>query len=346
MDRRTATLLALAVLTLALIPLGVAAFILGFALGDSPCILCWGQRIGMGLVALLGAFILRYGPRPKYVGLGVLTGAFGIYMALRHGAGHFQRDLGQGFSLEILGAHTYAWSLFIYWVCVVVMGLLLMTLKEGELKGGVQDLERFGRIVLGTLVVTLAANVVQAFVSAGPPPFVGPGDPVRFSWNPKNWAWTLEEWHGGGPSLRGPWDIPKPDLAHLSQDPAAGPFAHLPVLTPKGAVLLPKELKAPGDLAWDAASSSFLVVTGDHRVALVDANLTHVLRWTRVDPGYSIDLGQGFVGAAFQGGGVVAMCENKSWVALKEAPANAKENWHAFLDNRSAFTESDRKSVV
>ena len=346
MDRRTATLLILCVLVLALIPLGVAVFVLGFALGDTPCILCWGQRIGMGLVALLGAFILRYGPRPKYIGLGILTGAYGIYMALRQAGGHLTQDLGQGFALVILGAHTYVWSLFIFWICVIVMGILLITLKEGEIQGGIRDLGRLGRLTLATLMVVLAANALEAFVTAGPPPFVGPGNPVRFSWNPRNWAWTLEEWQGGGPSLRGDLAIPKPNLAALNQDPAAGPFTNLPTLAVKSWLKLPVELKTPSAMAWDAASQRFAVAAEGHRIALLDPNLVTVLRWTRVDPDFVNDLGHGFVGVAFHKGGVLAMAENKSWVTLKEAPAGAKENWSSFLENRAAFEDLDRDNFA
>src|SRR5512134_3716644 len=106
MSRPVYTLLAAAVLFLVLGPLGTSVFVLGFVHGDSPCILCWAQRIGMALVALVGLFILRYGPRPRYVGLGVLIGTYGVFMALRHSSLHLARDIGQGFAVEILGAHT------------------------------------------------------------------------------------------------------------------------------------------------------------------------------------------------------------------------------------------------
>ena len=122
---RIYTLLTAAVLALALVPVGSAVFILGFIHGDSPCVMCWQQRTGMAIVALIGIFILRYGPRPKLIGLAVLVGAFGVHMGVRHTGMHAARDVGQGFSLEILGAHTYTWALFIFWVCIVVMGLLL-----------------------------------------------------------------------------------------------------------------------------------------------------------------------------------------------------------------------------
>ena len=116
------TLLALAVLLLSAVPVGVAVFVLGFVYGDSPCVMCWEQRIGMALVALIGLFVLRYGPKPKYIGLGVLIAIWGVFMGIRHTGMHAARDVGQGFSAEILGAHTYTWALLIYWVCVATMG--------------------------------------------------------------------------------------------------------------------------------------------------------------------------------------------------------------------------------
>lgn len=101
------TMLAIAVLGLAVVPVGTAVFVLGFIYGDSPCVMCWEQRIGMALVALIGLFVLRFGARPKYIGLSVLVGAWGMFMGLRHVGLYAARDIGQGFSVEILGAHTY-----------------------------------------------------------------------------------------------------------------------------------------------------------------------------------------------------------------------------------------------
>src|SRR5512135_2179933 len=75
-------ILALAVLLLAAVPVGVAVFVLGFGYGDSPCVMCWEQRIGMALIALVGLFILRYGPKPRYVGVGVIIAAWGVFMGM------------------------------------------------------------------------------------------------------------------------------------------------------------------------------------------------------------------------------------------------------------------------
>ena len=64
---------------------------LGFVYGDSPCVMCWEQRVGMALVALVGLFVLRYGPKPKYIGMAVLVAAWGVFMGVRHTAMHAAR---------------------------------------------------------------------------------------------------------------------------------------------------------------------------------------------------------------------------------------------------------------
>ena len=100
---RLYTPLTLAVLALVVGPIGIAVFVLGFGHGDSPCVLCWAQRTGMVLIALTGLFVIRFGPRPRYIGMAVLLASFGLYMGLRHSSLHLWRDVGQGFSAEIFG---------------------------------------------------------------------------------------------------------------------------------------------------------------------------------------------------------------------------------------------------
>src|SRR5215213_6131641 len=163
------TVLAAAVLALVLGPVGTAVFSLGFGQGDSPCILCWAQRAAMVLVAVNGLFILRYGPRPRYVGLAVLLATWGVYMGIRHSALHLARDIGQGFSLSILGAHTYTWSFFIFWATLVLLGGLVMALADREPRRVLRELRPVERAAAWLLLVVVAANAAQAFASTGPP---------------------------------------------------------------------------------------------------------------------------------------------------------------------------------
>lgn len=335
--------LAIAVLVLVVVPIGAAVFVLGFAKGDSPCVMCWEQRIGMSLIALLGLFVLRYGPRPKYIGLAVLIGAYGIFMGLRQIALHGARDIGQGFSAAILGAHTYTWSLFIFWVCVVTMGALLMALRVEQLEGGARALRPLERATGAIFLVVMAGNIVQAFASTGPPPFMGQSNPVRFSFNPRHWDWSLNEWHSVPISIRGRWDVERPGDAGVATDAAAGPLGPLEPLSIVERRHLALRLDgAPTDLAYDARSDQFLITT-QHGVYVTDGALERVVRQTVVDPGFAVDLGD-FAGAAFlDSARVMALGENKSFVILAPSDsANANANFRYFLASPDQFEEVAR----
>lgn len=337
------TVLTLAILFLTIVPVGTAVFWLGFARGDSPCVMCWEQRIGMILISLVGLFVLRFGPKPKYIGMAVIIAAWGIFMGMRHTGMHAARDVGQGFSIEILGAHTYTWALFIYWVCVVVMGALLLMVRGEHFEAGPRTLRGIERLAGGAFLVVVGANIVQAFASTGPPPFMGQSDPVRFSFNPRHWNWSLEEWKPARISLRGRWAVDKPDLATVVSDPAAGPLVNLPQLTVKERKPLELALDgSPTDLAYDPATDQFLLTTANG-VYLTDGTLGHVTRHTIIDLGFSIDIGR-IAGAAFlDEGALLAVGENKSYVILRPNDrASADSNFRFFLESRDRFDEVSR----
>jgi disulfide bond formation protein DsbB len=340
------TMLAIAVLGLAVVPVGTAVFVLGFIYGDSPCVMCWEQRIGMALVALIGLFVLRFGARPKYIGLSVLVGAWGMFMGLRHVGMHAARDIGQGFSAEILGAHTYTWSLLIFWVCIVTMGVLLMMLKAGGRADSPRELRPLETLAMVVFLLVIAGNIVQAFASTGPPPYMGQGDPVRFSFNPRHWVWSLEEWSPAPVSLRGRWAAEKPGVAAMPADPAAGPLANLPVLAAREPRLGLPIKGIITDLSYDAATDRFLATT-QHGIYILDGGFQGVVRYTVVDPGYSVDLGD-FAGAAFlDSRTVMALGENKSYVVLREDDlADADENFRYFLESFDKFSEVSRSRLA
>jgi disulfide bond formation protein DsbB len=340
------TSLALTVLILSAIPVGIAVFILGFVYGDSPCVMCWEQRTGMAIIALIGLFVLRYGPRPKYIGMAVLVGAWGVFMSVRHVGMHAARDVGQGFSIEILGAHTYTWAWVIFWVCVVTMGLLLIALKETGMATGPRHLRPLEKLAMVVFMVVIAGNIVQAFASTGPPPFMGQGDPIRFSFNPKHWVWSLDEWSPAPISLRGRWGIEKPDPSSLSGDAGAGPLANLPMMTIKEQRRISLPLRGSvTDLSYDVGTDRFLITT-QNGIYLVDGSLSQVVRSAVVDPGFSVDLGR-FAGAAFlDGRTIMALGENKSYVILRENDqADAGKNFRYFLESFDKFDELSRSRL-
>jgi disulfide bond formation protein DsbB len=257
---------------------------------------------------------------------------------------HAARDVGQGFSAELFGAHTYTWAFFIYWVCAFAMGLLLLMTRPAHLDAGVRTLNGLERFAFVAFMVVVAGNVVQAFASTGPPPYMGQSDPIRFSFNPKYWHWSLEEWK---PPLkvafRGRWAVEKPDVTRAATDPAAGPLGTLPALAVKERRPLALALNgAPTDLAFDAATGQFLITTADG-IYLADTALAQITRHTVIDIGYSVDLGR-FAGAAFlDKGALIAVGENKSYVVLKpNDKANADSNFRYFLESRDQFDEVSR----
>ncbi len=342
-DARLRAVLSWLVIALLVVPVGGALW-LGFVHGESPCILCWAQRTSMLLMALVGVFVIRYGPRPRYLGMLVLLGAWGAFMALRHSALHLARDVGQGFAGNVLGAHTYVWAGVIHWVVLVVAGVLLL-LFRGPLQGN-PELKpgRVGSFAMGLLVVLTAANAVQAFASTGPPPFFGQGDPIRLSWNPRHWVWSREE-ATGAISWRGSWTIAAPDPAGagVDPDPANGPLVDLPSLE----IVRWERVGARLDgrltgLATSPAGGPVLAVTDRFGVYWLDPTLSRVLHRVVLDPGFSIDLTP-LVGAALLGDTAAVLSRNKSYVLLRpDSAADADLEWRHFLETDGGVSELRR----
>ncbi|GMV04247.1 MAG: hypothetical protein AMXMBFR53_05280 [Gemmatimonadota bacterium] len=342
-EARLRTVLAWAVILLTAGPVG-AAVVLGVVDGESPCILCWAQRTSMTLMALTGLFVLRYGPRPRYLGTLVLLGAWGLHMALRHSALHLARDVGQGFAGSFFGAHTYVWSWVIHWVVLAVLALLLILLREDSVRTGKRELGRLGGFAAALFMVVVGANALQAFVTTGPPPFMGQADPLRFSLNPKRWVWLADDELRGRISLRGSWTIPVPDPARVDapMDPALGPLAGPPTL----AVERWEEVGVPlagrlTDLAWDGAGR-FLAVTEGWNVYVLDGSLSRVEHHVRLDRHFAVEL-TGLAGAAFLGDTLAAMASNKSYVLLRPDPeADEDHEWRYFLESSGGMSELRR----
>ena len=346
------TLAAFAVLALAAIPVGIAVFVLGFVHGDSPCVLCWEQRIGMVIIALIGLFLLRYGARPFYLGLGLLVGLGGMYMGLRHSALHLARDIGQGFSIEIAGAHTYVWSFFIFLCCTVAIAACIMAARPQLFMDAAapRRLSGLDRLAFVVFLVVVAANVVQAFASSGPPPYVASGDPVRFSFNPRHWAWTMAEYTAGPISWRGSWAVEKPDVAVADPDPATGPLTGLAPVAVESRRKLELPLGGtPTGLAYDAATDRFLVTT-ERGLYVTDAALQKIERHTVVDPMYSVDLARFVDGAFLDERRVLAISDNKSFVVLREtergSTGGADRNFPFFLESYDDFDEVNRSRLA
>jgi disulfide bond formation protein DsbB len=316
-EARLRTVLAWAVVLLTSGPVG-GAVVLGVAYGESPCILCWSQRTSMALMALTGIFVLRYGPRPRYVGTVVLLGVYGLYMALRHSALHLARDVGQGFAASFFGAHTYIWAFVIHWVVLAVLAVLLLLLREDTMESGPRELRPLGRFAVGLFMVVVGANALQAFITTGPPPFMGQADPLRFS-----------------------------AFVEVDADPDGGPLVD-PTPLPIGRW---EDVTAPlhgrlTDLAYDARTGRFLAVTDRHGVYVLDSSMSQVEYGVTLDSHFAVDLTP-LAGAAFMGDTLAAVSTNKSYVLLRGDPeADEDFEWRHFLTTSGGVSELRRSRLA
>jgi len=303
----------------------------------------------MTLMALAGLFVLRYGPKPRYLGTVVLLGALGVFMALRHSSLHLARDVGQGFAGSFFGVHTYAWSWFIHWVVLLVLAVLLILLREDSVEEGVREPGRLGRFAMGFFIVVVAGNAFQAFVTTGPPPFMGQADPLRFSWNPRHWVWLADDELHGPISLRGSWTIPVPDpaLVEVEADPTVGPLANLPVLPIQGWEEVRPSLDGRlTDLARDPATGRFLAVTDRYAVYVLDPELSAVEHRVLLDPYFAVDISVP-AGAAFLEDTLAVGTINKSYLLLRPDPtADEDYEWRHFLETSGGVKELARSRLA
>ena len=117
-EKRFFNLFALAALALIALPVGIACLVLGFGMGDSPCIMCWHERFCMVAISFIALLIVRYGFAVKYLAVILFLACLGLYDGFLHysldGTGGGYLDIKQGFGLEILGAHTQFWVVSLY----------------------------------------------------------------------------------------------------------------------------------------------------------------------------------------------------------------------------------------
>ncbi|BEG57508.1 hypothetical protein NHP21005_11960 [Helicobacter sp. NHP21005] len=211
--RRFYFLFSLAIIAIIALPVGIANLILGFIYHDSPCIQCWGERQSMVYVALGGLFVLRYGLKPKYIAMLVLVVAGGLYQSFYHSGNHALEDVGQGFALTIFGLHTQFWAEFVFWMTLLVLGVLLLKAPSFETQA-LRKLTRSNLWAFGIFSFLVASNMIQAFISTGPFPYLGHGDPIRFSWRMAENIWSTSNWgHMGFPRSLGKRIVDKPILA-------------------------------------------------------------------------------------------------------------------------------------
>ena len=223
-ERGFFNLMSLAIIALVALPVGIACLALGFGMGDSPCVMCWAERITMIAISLIALFILRYGLRPGYVAALLLMACWGMFNGFIHysldGTFGGYLDIKQGFGLGILGAHTQLWVIVVDFCVIAFLAVIFLCSKNlGEImkksaSGEYGEFLRYlplGKIANLIFIVIIAANCAQAFIVSGPPPYLGSSTPARLSLDPAKWFWEKDHWQSAL-DFRFDWNPELPDL--------------------------------------------------------------------------------------------------------------------------------------
>ncbi|TYA31451.1 disulfide bond formation protein B [Aggregatibacter actinomycetemcomitans] len=346
-------ILSLSALSIATV-LGVASFYLGFIDKESPCILCWAHRMLMFAEVMFTFLIIRYGPKPKYIGWVIFIAVFGIFAGFRHSSGSFAWDIHQGWWAEILGAHTYSWPMVIHAVVLIFVALIFCFTKDiyNFVSQSHKQLNILSKTCMAIFMIVICGNIVQAFISTGLPPNMGVSNPARLSFNSDYWYWTTESWKrlSRPTSLRNTWHVEAPDLP--SQPTTAMQFttdARQAPLSSTGKLVIQKQeaitipLNAPAtDIAYNGKDKYF-ISTEKWGLYLLNDTLSEIQRFSVLDHLNGAN-GRIPVGSAFFNEdefGVLGW--NKIFVFFKEdANRTAKENYPSFIEGLNNYVVTAR----
>ncbi|WP_245595530.1 disulfide bond formation protein B [Ferrimonas kyonanensis] len=336
-------LASLASIVIMALPVGIACFVFGFIMKDNPCAFCWEERTAMVLVALTAIYIVRYGLKPKYIAALVFLGIYGAYMASVHTGFNFASDIGQGFSVKIMGAHTYSWALFVFLVVLVVVAALLMFLGNKFPEHSPRSSKNDGLVKAASYVFlfVIAGNIVQAFTQTGPAPFVGQDSPGRVSFNPKYMSWELDHWPSYSPDARGPYAVSDPDYDAIT---ATAPIYKGAAQQPMSTLSLPAEIatRVTG-IDYQPEAKLYAVTTTDMWVYILDATMTKVITKADIDGMYMLHIsplvGVGFVSPTE----LVVMGDNKAFAKLVLSNDQTWEvNYRRFNESSDGIGETER----
>lgn len=218
-------LFAIAALALVSLPVGIACVILGFGMGDSPCVMCWHERFCMVSISFIALLIVRYGFKARYLAALLFMACLGIYDGFTHysldGTYGGYLDIKQGFGLEILGAHTQFWVIVVHFFVFLFLGVILLLGKnigsimkksESGEYGMVLPSFMLGKVAIAVFTIIMAFNLVQAFITSGPPPYIASATPSRMTFDTSKWFWELDHWRETEIDFRESWNPKLPDL--------------------------------------------------------------------------------------------------------------------------------------
>ncbi len=338
-------IVSLAALALIALPVGIACIVMGYGLGDNPCILCWQERTAMVLVSLIAIFIMRYGLKPKYIGALIFASVYGLWAGYRHSASHILRDIGQGFGPAIMGVHTYIWVMVVF-IIVLLFASLLLVLQGDKLSEKLDKNSWTGlnKTTVVVFLVVIGFNIVQALTQTGPFPFIGQSDPYRMSFDKDKIVWSMDNWPKlSSLSARGSFAVERPDFSDMasSKTPA---FVNQSSLTAVNSVSLPAEIKGVATgVSYSPERDIYAVVTSNNWVYFVSGDLKRVLASVLIDGAFSAEISN-LAGVVFDGdSSILVTTDHKSFVRLAyDETAKFEDSYWLFMDGTDGVKELKR----
>lgn len=348
------TLMCLAGTLIILLPVGIANLVLGYMMGDSPCSSCWGQRESMIFIGVMALFIVRFGLKPKYLAILLMMTAFGLWQSFNHLAWHSGNDLDQGFSLMMFGLHSYTWAEIVFWCVVVFLGIIFLFVpKLSVLESREIEMSKPTRYAFYACIFVVASNVFQAFVSTGVPPFMGQGDPVRFSLNPQTTIWSTQGWKKffASFSFIGKRDVKAPDYAFAPATKLGISFDHnssdSPFVSISRDLKITQEKQIPLSLPLNTLSQidGEYIVSSKNDVFFLDKEFK-TLSSFQIDPYYSATIDPIVGVIPLSNHRYMLMGSNKTYLRFrKNDKADANVQYAEFLSGADKFEGQGDKGL-
>ncbi len=327
----------------------------------------------MVIIGILGVFMIRYGPKIKYIACTFLFSAWGLYMTVRQSVIFWPLDVGQGHAGAIFGVHTNTWAVFVFWVCVLFMGAMMFFItKKSVLMENMlsptdvpKPFTKYAKFVVALSTFVVASNCFQALVSDGWPPYDGKEYPDRFSLNLEmmHKTWTPRIWNKfNNIDWIGPEVVDEPYIAGVSMPKdvvITQPFSEGPIATPAGvaaagttellnpATLGIKENEAITGIAYNPETGEYGVVTNNLAGFYVDRYLANSTGHARFDKPNGPDV-KYVIGGGFAGNKLMILGSNKTLVGIEKTdePIDPVFQWKVFRDTTGGIAPVTGRSRI
>lgn len=155
----------------------LAAFYWQLAYGELPCPLCLLQRVAFAALAVGPVLAIRYGPKPQFLGLALISALAGAGIAGRQILIHIMPG-DPGYGSTLLGMHFYTWSFVAFTAAVLAVALMLTFGPQAASDDKKPARGLFEEAAVWLVLVLVALNAFSVLLQCG---FSGcPANPVRY----------------------------------------------------------------------------------------------------------------------------------------------------------------------